>query len=90
MSHRRVLAAAERLRIPLAPPPPTTALGALVAHVTGGTDSSLFQPMNVDFGLFPPLDDARGGRRGGGAVQGVYGPGEDGFCGVAGAGGVEA
>ncbi len=58
------MAAAERLGAPLAPPPPTTALGALVAHVTGGAEAALFQPMNVNFGLFPPLDAARGGRRG--------------------------
>jgi methylenetetrahydrofolate--tRNA-(uracil-5-)-methyltransferase len=37
------------------PPPPTTALGALLSHITGGADASLFQPMNVNFGLFPPL-----------------------------------
>ena len=58
------MAAAERLGHPLAPPPPTTALGALVAHVTGGAEATLFQPMNVNFGLFPPLDDVRGGRKG--------------------------
>ncbi len=40
----------------LAPPPPTTALGALLAHITGGADASTYQPMNVNFGLFPPLD----------------------------------
>ena len=34
---------------------PTTALGALVAHITGGADAVSFQPMNVNFGLFPPL-----------------------------------
>ena len=58
------LAAAERLRAPLAPPPPTTAMGALVTHITGGADAKTFQPMNVNFGLFPPLDAARGGRKG--------------------------
>jgi methylenetetrahydrofolate--tRNA-(uracil-5-)-methyltransferase len=51
-------AAAERLGRPVvAPPPPTTALGALVAHITGGADARSFQPMNVNFGLFPPLPD---------------------------------
>jgi methylenetetrahydrofolate--tRNA-(uracil-5-)-methyltransferase len=40
----------------LGPPPPTTALGALLAHITGGADASSYQPMNVNFGLFPPLD----------------------------------
>jgi methylenetetrahydrofolate--tRNA-(uracil-5-)-methyltransferase len=37
------------------PPPPTTALGALLSHITGGAEASNFQPMNVNFGLFPPL-----------------------------------
>ncbi len=58
------LAAAEILGRDLPPPPPTTAVGALVTHITGGADAKTFQPMNVNFGLFPPLDDARGGRRG--------------------------
>ena len=58
------LAAAERVRLPLAPPPATTAMGALLRHITGGADARTFQPMNVNFGLFPPLDDARTGRRG--------------------------
>ncbi|HWE75912.1 MAG TPA: methylenetetrahydrofolate--tRNA-(uracil(54)-C(5))-methyltransferase (FADH(2)-oxidizing) TrmFO [Stellaceae bacterium] len=48
-------AAAERQGEMLAPPPPTTALGALVAHITGGADAVSFQPMNVNFGLFPDL-----------------------------------
>ena len=57
-------AALERLgRMPLAPPP-ETALGALLGHITGGAEAETFQPMNVNFGLFPPLEDARGGRRG--------------------------
>src|SRR5262245_47020679 len=42
----------------LSPPPPTTALGALLMHITRGADASTFQPMNVNFGLFPPLDEA--------------------------------
>ncbi len=37
-------------------PPPTTAFGALLAHITGGADARTYQPMNVNFGLFPPLD----------------------------------
>jgi methylenetetrahydrofolate--tRNA-(uracil-5-)-methyltransferase len=37
-------------------PPATTALGALLAHITRGADAATFQPMNVNFGLFPPLD----------------------------------
>jgi methylenetetrahydrofolate--tRNA-(uracil-5-)-methyltransferase len=58
-------AAAERLgRIPV-PPPATTAMGALIGHVTGGhlaADDSgrrSFQPMNVNFGLFPPVEIVR-------------------------------
>ena len=38
-----------------APPPPETAIGALLAHITGGADAETFQPMNVNFGLMPPL-----------------------------------
>jgi len=48
---------------PLPPVPATTAMGALVHHITGGAEAKSFQPMNVNFGLFPPID-ARGGRRG--------------------------
>ncbi|HEU0099912.1 MAG TPA: methylenetetrahydrofolate--tRNA-(uracil(54)-C(5))-methyltransferase (FADH(2)-oxidizing) TrmFO [Allosphingosinicella sp.] len=40
----------------LAPPPPETALGALLGHITGGADSATYQPMNVNFGLFPPVE----------------------------------
>jgi methylenetetrahydrofolate--tRNA-(uracil-5-)-methyltransferase len=43
----------------LASPPPTTALGALLGHITGGADAASYQPMNVKFGLFPPLDVGR-------------------------------
>jgi methylenetetrahydrofolate--tRNA-(uracil-5-)-methyltransferase len=35
-----------------------------VRHITGGAEAGTFQPMNVNFGLFPPLDEARGGRKG--------------------------
>jgi len=64
-------AAAERLGRAIQPPPPTTALGALLAHITGGhiggrmsgetiePGPRSFQPMNVNFGLFPPMDDKR-------------------------------
>ncbi|MDE2577866.1 MAG: methylenetetrahydrofolate--tRNA-(uracil(54)-C(5))-methyltransferase (FADH(2)-oxidizing) TrmFO [Hyphomicrobiales bacterium] len=58
------LAAAERLGRPLAAPPPTTAIGALVNHIVGGHVTTIdagprsFQPMNVNFGLFPPLEAA--------------------------------
>jgi len=54
-------AAAERRGETLLPPPPTTAHGALLAHITGGhidtidAGPSSFQPMNINFGLFPPL-----------------------------------
>jgi len=57
-------AAAEAQGRALPPPPPTTALGALHAHITGGAAAESFQPMNVNFGLFPPIPDLRGGRRG--------------------------
>jgi methylenetetrahydrofolate--tRNA-(uracil-5-)-methyltransferase len=54
-------AAAERLGRAPSPPPPTTAMGALLGHITGGADAETFQPMNVNFGLFPPPPrDARG------------------------------
>lgn len=47
----------------LPPPPPDTAMGALVTHITGGAEAKTFQPMNVNFGLFPPIE-AKGGRKG--------------------------
>ena len=48
--------AAQALARPFTPPPPETAHGALLAHITGGADARNFQPMNVNFGLFPPLE----------------------------------
>jgi len=48
----------------LADVPVTTAMGALVSHITGGAAAKTFQPMNVNFGLFPPLDGMKSGRRG--------------------------
>jgi methylenetetrahydrofolate--tRNA-(uracil-5-)-methyltransferase len=48
-------AAAERFGRVQAPPPPTTAMGALLGHITGGADATTFQPMNINFGLFPPI-----------------------------------
>ncbi len=57
-------AAAERRGEALEPPPPTTAHGALLAHITGGPVDTIdagptsFQPMNVNFGLFPPTNEA--------------------------------
>ena len=48
-------AAMGRLGHQFEPPPPTTALGALIGHITGGAEADTFQPMNVNFGLLPPL-----------------------------------
>jgi len=45
-------------------PPPETATGALVTHITGGAVAKTFQPMNVNFGLFPPVTGLKPGRRG--------------------------
>lgn len=47
--------AADALGAAIPYPPATTALGALLAHITRNANSSTFQPMNVNFGLFPPL-----------------------------------
>ena len=55
-------AAAEALGRPLSPPPPTTALGALLAHITGvhiEGGSGSFQPMNINYGLLPPMEAPR-------------------------------
>lgn len=52
-----LFASAELAGRSLAPPPPETALGALLGHITGGADADSFQPMNVNFGLFPPMPD---------------------------------
>jgi methylenetetrahydrofolate--tRNA-(uracil-5-)-methyltransferase len=62
LAGRLAAAEASGRRLPAAPP--TTAVGALLAHITGGADAKTFQPMNVNFGLFPPLPEARGGRKG--------------------------
>jgi methylenetetrahydrofolate--tRNA-(uracil-5-)-methyltransferase len=51
-------AAAELAGRTMPVPPPTTALGALLGHITGGAEADVYQPMNVNFGLFPPLADA--------------------------------
>jgi methylenetetrahydrofolate--tRNA-(uracil-5-)-methyltransferase len=67
-------AAAERLGRLVSPPPATTAHGALLAHITGGhveapgaaSGARSYQPMNVNFGLFPPIThvlEREGGRR---------------------------
>ncbi len=57
------MAAAEILGRDLPPPGPETAMGSLIHHITGGAVAKTFQPMNVNFGLFPPIE-AKGGRRG--------------------------
>jgi len=58
------LAVAEMRGETLGPVPNTTATGALVTHITGGADAKTFQPMNVNFGLFPPVEGLKSGRRG--------------------------
>jgi methylenetetrahydrofolate--tRNA-(uracil-5-)-methyltransferase len=55
-------AAAERLGRTQGPPPTTTAMGALLNHITGGADATTFQPMNVNFGLFPPIEGTLRGK----------------------------
>jgi methylenetetrahydrofolate--tRNA-(uracil-5-)-methyltransferase len=45
------------------PPPRTTAMGALLAHITGDAEAETYQPMNVNFGLFPPLTEVKKKRR---------------------------
>jgi methylenetetrahydrofolate--tRNA-(uracil-5-)-methyltransferase len=58
------MAAAERLGRPTTMPPPTTAIGSLINHITGGhlvtidAGPKSFQPMNINFGLFPPMEVA--------------------------------
>ena len=58
------LAVAEMRGETVAKVPETTAMGALVSHITGGAAAKTFQPMNVNFGLFPPLEGMKSGRRG--------------------------
>ncbi len=64
---------------PAAPPPTTTAIGALLGHITGGHLSAdvpgsprSYQPMNVNFGLFPPVDAPTGRRTGKAARKVLY------------------
>ena len=57
------MAAAERLVATFAPPPETTALGALLRHITGGAAADSFQPMNINFGLMPPPEAPAEGKR---------------------------
>jgi methylenetetrahydrofolate--tRNA-(uracil-5-)-methyltransferase len=74
------LAAAERLGEPARLPPPTTAHGALINHIIGGHIATIdggphsFQPMNINFGLFPPLrslDNASDGGRLAGTAKNI-------------------
>jgi methylenetetrahydrofolate--tRNA-(uracil-5-)-methyltransferase len=59
-----LFAAADAKAETITPPPPTTAMGALLGHITGGHIETIdagprsFQPMNINFGLFPPLAHA--------------------------------
>jgi methylenetetrahydrofolate--tRNA-(uracil-5-)-methyltransferase len=70
-------AAAERLGESINVPPPTTAHGALLAHITGGHVETIdagprsFQPMNVNFGLFPPLTKSPSRGADGGRLRGT-------------------
>jgi methylenetetrahydrofolate--tRNA-(uracil-5-)-methyltransferase len=55
-------AAAERRGHALPAPPETTALGALIAHITGGhVEGAKFQPMNINYGLLPPMETPKAG-----------------------------
>ena len=58
------MAAAEILGQPTVTPPQDSAMGALIHHITGGAEAKTFQPMNVNFGLFRPVDGLKHGRRG--------------------------
>ncbi len=58
------MAAAEILGQTITSPPQDTAMGALIHHITGGAEAKTFQPMNVNFGLFRPVEGLKGGRRG--------------------------
>ena len=58
------MAASEILGKPLPSVPEDTALGALMLHITGGADAKTFQPMNVNFGLFRPIEGTKNGRKG--------------------------
>jgi len=57
-------AAAEILNKTVPMVPANSAMGALVHHITGGAEAKTFQPMNVNFGLFHPVDGLKGGRKG--------------------------
>ena len=63
-------AAAEQRQDTFIPPPQTTALGALLGHITGGAHAETYQPMNVNFGLFPDLIGVEGLRENGRRLKG--------------------
>ena len=58
------LAALEILGKAIPDVPVDTAVGSLINHITGGANAKTFQPMNVNFGLFPAIDGVKGGRKG--------------------------
>jgi methylenetetrahydrofolate--tRNA-(uracil-5-)-methyltransferase len=58
------MAASEITGQPMPTVPQDSAHGALIHHITGGAEAKSFQPMNVNFGLFRPVDGLKGGRRG--------------------------
>jgi len=58
------LAALEILNKDIPDVPADTAIGSLVNHITGGANAKTFQPMNVNFGLFPVIDGVKSGRKG--------------------------
>ena len=58
------LAALEILNKGIPDVPADTAIGSLVNHITGGANAKTFQPMNVNFGLFPVIEGVKGGRKG--------------------------
>ena len=58
------LAALEILDKDIPDIPTDTAIGSLVNHITGGANAKTFQPMNINFGLFPTIDGVKGGRKG--------------------------
>ena len=54
-----MMTAAELAGEPWTAPPSTSAMGALLSHITGDAEASDYQPMNINFGLFPPLHDVK-------------------------------
>lgn len=54
-----IMAATELAGETWSPPPATTAMGALLSHISGDAEADTYQPMNVNFGLFPPLHEVK-------------------------------